>query len=55
MKLDIVIPKLKNIQTGVYQLEHSLSSPDISIFHQILAIFVISRNEDKNCFLIQNL
>ena len=53
MKLGTVIPHLKKIQK-MYHVAHPFSSADISIFHGKKANFLISRNTDTDCILIQN-
>ena len=54
MKLVRVISYLKKDQIYMNHVTHILSSTDISIFHQKLATFVISRNTDIDCILIYN-
>ena len=46
MKLGTVIPYLKKSKKYTNPVTHSLSSPDISIFHWKLVNFAISRNTD---------
>ena len=40
---------------NLLRIHHLLNTSNISIFHQKLAIFVISGNKVKNCILIHNL
>ena len=54
MKLDTVILLLKKIQKTC-AVRHPLRSTNISVFKQKLTIFIISRNKDKNCLLMNDL
>ena len=55
MKLDTVIPYLKEIQKCINHVRQPLRSAGSSIFHLKLAIFVASRSKYKNSILINNL
>ena len=55
MKHGTVTPYLKDIPKHIDYVTHPLSCADVSILHQKLAILVISRNKDYNCFLTRQL
>ena len=49
-------PNLHKEDQKIYQSsETPVEFADISIFLQVLAIFIISKNKDKNCILIHDL
>ena len=43
------------IKKCVFHIRHPLSSPDINILHQKLAIFVITGTKGESCALINDL